>query len=368
MSRKERLLVNAIDVEQEYKVIGLDLAKNDTSCVCIAESGEIIAIDRLRYEDLIEAAEQLSPTIFAMEPCNGMHWLVNQLQDYGHECRVISGGAVQQYVESHFGKQKTDLNDAQAIAYLALDEMLRSIRAKTPSEMSIQALQAIRTQLTKQKVASIVCFKSMCQGYGISIGKNKSSVVDFISLLEETSKIPDEVKEALKMLIANYKVLRTRISKIDKVLEKIVVTNPIGKRLKDIPSFGVQCAARLLTIAPNIKDFKGPKDLVAYCGLVPRNITTGHIQKTAGITKRGDKLMRRNVVQAANVLYCKNKHGQLQSCKLKRWMDKKLKILPYPKFIIQLAAKLLRIAYAVMRDGTEFDYARAGVARSALIS
>ena len=46
MSRKERLLVNAIDVEQEYKVIGLDLAKNDTSCVCIADSGEIIAIDQ----------------------------------------------------------------------------------------------------------------------------------------------------------------------------------------------------------------------------------------------------------------------------------------------------------------------------------
>ena len=83
MSRKERLLVNAIDVEQEYKVIGLDLAKNDTSCVCIADSGEIIAIDRLSYSDLLEAAERLSPTIFAMEPCNGMHWLVNQLQDYG---------------------------------------------------------------------------------------------------------------------------------------------------------------------------------------------------------------------------------------------------------------------------------------------
>ena len=171
MSRNKRLLVNAIDVEQEYKIIGLDLAKDDTSCVCIAESGEIIAIDRLSYADLLEAAEQLSPTIFAMEPCNGMHWLVNQLQDCGHECRVISGSAVQQYVESHFGKQKTDLNDAQAIAYLALDEMLRFIRAKTPSEMSIQALQTIRTQLTKQKVASIVCFKSLCQGYGISIGK-----------------------------------------------------------------------------------------------------------------------------------------------------------------------------------------------------
>ena len=47
MSRKERLLFNTIDVEQEYKVIGLDLAKNDTSCVCIAESVAIIAIDSL---------------------------------------------------------------------------------------------------------------------------------------------------------------------------------------------------------------------------------------------------------------------------------------------------------------------------------
>lgn len=255
------------------------MAKNDTSCVCIADSGEIIAIDRLSYSDLLETAKQLSPTIFAMEPCNGMHWLVNQLQGYGHECRVISGSMVQQYVESHFGKQKTDLNDAQAIAYLALDEMLRSIRAKTLSEMSIQALQTIRTQLSKQKTASIVCFKSMCQGYGISISKGKSSVATFVALLKETDKIPEEVKEALRMLISNYSVLRMRISKIDKVLEKIVVNNPTGKRLKDIPSFGVQCAARLLTIAPNIKEFKGPKDLVAYCGLVPRNITTGHIQK-----------------------------------------------------------------------------------------
>lgn len=197
-----------------------------------------------------------------MEPCNGMHWLVNQLLDFGHECRIISGSAVQQYVESHFGKQKTDLNDAQAIACLALDEMLRFIRAKTPSEMSTQALQAIRTQLSKQKTASIVCFKSLCQGYGISISKGKSSVAAFVALLKETDKIPEEVKEALRMLIANYKVLRTRISKIDKVLEEIVVNNPTGKRLKDIPSFGVQCVARLLTIAPNIKEFKVQKILL----------------------------------------------------------------------------------------------------------
>lgn len=54
VTRKERLLVNTIDVEQECKVIGLDLAKNDTSCGCITEPGEIITIDHLRYGDLLE--------------------------------------------------------------------------------------------------------------------------------------------------------------------------------------------------------------------------------------------------------------------------------------------------------------------------
>ena len=103
MSRKERLPDKSIDVEQEYKIIGLDLAKDDTSCVWIAESGEIIAIDRLSYADLLEAADQLYPTIFAMEPCNGMHWLVNKLQEYGHKCRVVCVCFVFFFVVFFFG-------------------------------------------------------------------------------------------------------------------------------------------------------------------------------------------------------------------------------------------------------------------------
>lgn len=66
MSQKERLFVNAIDIEQEYKVIDFDPTKTLPPCVCIAKSIEIIAFDRLRYEDLLEAEESLSPTIFAM--------------------------------------------------------------------------------------------------------------------------------------------------------------------------------------------------------------------------------------------------------------------------------------------------------------
>lgn len=44
-----------------------------------------------------------------------MTYLVHELEELGHECRIINGEAVKDYVKSHFAGQKNDLNDAQAI-------------------------------------------------------------------------------------------------------------------------------------------------------------------------------------------------------------------------------------------------------------
>lgn len=106
MSRKRRLAVQRLSVTEEYQVIGLDLAKNDVTVFGITQDGELHCIDRLTYPDLLKQAEQISPTIFAMEPCNGMNYLVDELKELGHECRVIKGEAVKDYVKSHFAGQK----------------------------------------------------------------------------------------------------------------------------------------------------------------------------------------------------------------------------------------------------------------------
>ena len=152
MSRMKRLAVQQLDVSKDYLVIGLDLAKTDTAVIAITTDGELYAIDRLKYSDLLNQARQLGSTVFAMEPCNGMTYLVHELEELGHECRVINGEAVKDYVKSHFAGQKNDLNDAQAIAFLAQDEMLKFIRVKAKSEMTMQTLQVVRQQLIKQQI------------------------------------------------------------------------------------------------------------------------------------------------------------------------------------------------------------------------
>ena len=45
----KRILVNTIDTDLEYEVIGIDLAKNCVSAILLTTDGEIFGIDRLDY-------------------------------------------------------------------------------------------------------------------------------------------------------------------------------------------------------------------------------------------------------------------------------------------------------------------------------
>lgn len=129
---KKKNTRKSIDTSISYQVIGIDLAKHLVSACLITGAGEIFGIDRLTYDDLLKSAERMSPTLFCMEPCPEVHYLAEKLQGYGHHTKVIDGAAVKEYIKTHFGGQKTDLNDAQAIAFLSLDTNLPEITPKIP--------------------------------------------------------------------------------------------------------------------------------------------------------------------------------------------------------------------------------------------
>lgn len=167
----KRILVNTIDTDLEYEVIGIDLAKNCVSAILLTTDGEIFGIDRLDYQELEKSAQELSPTIFAMEPCTEMNYMVQKLEDWGHHCIVISGKNVKDYVESHFSNQKTDLNDAQALAFLTKDTQLRTVKAKDPEQLKYASLTTLREQYVKQYRQTMVSLKGICQVWGLSISK-----------------------------------------------------------------------------------------------------------------------------------------------------------------------------------------------------
>ena len=120
-----------------------------------------------------------------MEPCCGYSQISLRLQNMGHEVKVISGHAVKNWIATHKSNQKTDLNDATALAKLALyDHDLQPIRVKNVEECRIASVQAIRIQLRTQATKSLVCFKSLCQCWGIVIRRGSLNKIGRASCRE----------------------------------------------------------------------------------------------------------------------------------------------------------------------------------------
>ena len=151
------------DKSNKWLAIGVDLAKYDNTVVGITEDGEVQIIERISTTDLLELASEIQPTTFAIEPCNGANILSLNLQAQGHEEKMISGVAVKDWVKVHLAGQKTDRNDALALAHLSRDTMLKPIRTKTVTEMRMQSIYAARKQLVKCRTSILVSLKGMSQ-------------------------------------------------------------------------------------------------------------------------------------------------------------------------------------------------------------
>lgn len=381
MTRKNTL--KSLPTDTEFRVVGLDLAKSDVSVAAIpVDDNTPSLVDRMTYADLLDWAGKISPTLFAMEPCNGYSLLCLQLENLGHEIKVISGWTVSMWINTHLSGQKTDLNDAIALARLAVsDAELTPIRHKSITEIRIQTVQAVRQQLMSQRSKSIVSFKALAQQWGIPCAAGHRNLKKLRESIEaKVDLITRPVANAMLFLLDAVKSLDRQIGQLNQTLQELVMSDERGRLLQSVLGVGTQISARVITVVGNIERFNSPRSLVAYVGVAPRNFITGHKNLTkkkhgncpdlshkgqGKISRRGDKLLRSLFIQDAACLYMQFCKDQLPECQLKRWILKQLAMQkPYGKLIVSLAAKLIRIVWAVLTYGEKFNIQKAGMTRS----
>jgi transposase len=370
-----------LDVNTEYSVIGLDLAKHDLSLAAISTDGEVFIVDQMTYADFLELAHGLSPALFSMEPCCGFSYLSAELQSLGHEVRVISGQAVSNWVKTYRSGQKTDANDAYALARLAENPDITSIRSKTLNEKRIMTIQGVRRQLVGQRTKTIVSFKGLIQEWGIQVKVGRRNLNQMQQFVDDRAEVFTEpVVKALTHMIEQIRSLDARIKELDSDLESMVMSDHQGRQLKQVLGIGTQIAARFISVVGDISNFKSARSLVAYLGCIPRNNITGHRNKPkiknglapdmsgkgqGKISRHGDKYLRSLLIQGAAVIYMQYSKRALDDCPLRRWLEKQLEVRkPYGKIMVSLAAKLIRIMWAVLTHREKFDISKVSVSRS----
>ena len=127
---------------------------------------------------------------------------------------------------------------------------------------------------------------------------------------------------------------------------------PACQRLLRIPGFGPIVATALVASVADASTFRNGRELAAWVGVVPRQRSTGGRTVLLGISKRGDKYLRSQVIHGARAaLRIAGRREDRRS----RWALEVERRRGKNIAIVALANKNLRTAWALLTQEVEYQ-------------
>jgi transposase len=328
----------------QIAVLGIDLGKNSCSVVGLDRTGKVLLRRRLQRESVIKLASGLAPCVVALEACCGAHHLGHALRDRGHDVRLMSPEYVRPYVKS----QKNDEWDAEAIAEAATRPTMRFVELKSPEQLDVQSLHRVRDRLVGERTALLNQLRAVLMERGITItrGRRKLERELVVILEDEDVRLSQRVRALLADMRAEWRELDRRIAAFDDEFAALAKTDDTARRLVSIPGIGVLNATALVAAIGNGATFARGRDLAAWLGLVPRQVTTGGKPRLLGISKRGNKYLRKLLIHGARAALPSLSAGPTP---IGRWLQGLMARAHKNRVVVALANKLARIAWAVLR-------------------
>jgi transposase len=327
----------------KLQALGIDLGKNLFHLVGLDSSGEVVIRKRCSRTQVLTFTANLQVQVIGMEACSGAHFLGRALREQGHEVRLMPAQYVKPYVQSN----KSDYIDAEAIAEAVQRPRMRFVPIKTEEQLDLQALHRVRERWVMRRTAVVNQARSLLLERGFPLPKGRHHLVEALPRILEDAEL--KLSGSFRVLLAQLKLeleqLGARIEEMDTEIQREVRENEACQRLTAIPGVGPVTATALIGAIGNASAFRKGRDLSAWMGIVPGQYSTGGKTKLLGISKRGNKYLRRLFVQGARSVL---QHREKQVPALRRWLAGLLSRTHQNVVIVALANKLVRMAWAVL--------------------
>src|SRR5690242_10121209 len=334
----------------QIAVLGIDLGKNSCSVVGLDRAGRVVLRRRLHRDSVAKLAAEMSPCVMAMEACCGAHHLGRLLAAQGHQVRLMSPEYVRPYVKA----QKNDDRDAEAIAEAATRPTMRFVELKAEAQLDMQTVHRARDRLVGERTALINQLRAILLERGITAPKGRRKLevhLDLLASQEGGIPVSRRIQELVEDMRAQWRVLDERIAKIDDEIVQSARTSEAARRLTTIPGIGALNATALVAAIGNAESFARGRDLAAWLGLVPRQLTTGGRPRLAGISKRGNRYLRKLLIHGARAAL---PSVAASDTPLGAWLRKLTARTHKNTAVVAFANKLARIAWAVLRRQGSF--------------
>lgn len=334
------------------ETLGIDLGKTLCSVAGLDKTGKVILRRRVQRYRLLKFLSELSPCVVAMEACGGAHHVARFCQDTGHEPRLMSPLYVRPYVKVH----KNDDRDAEAIAEASTRPTMSFVTVKSAEQLDLQALHRARERLIHSRTRLINQARAFLMERNIRIGVGRHVFQRTVRqiLIEINDDISHRIHDLIADMIAELDEINSRVAVFDTEIKTLAQTDPAMERLTEIPGIGPMIASALIAAIGDGSAFAKGRDLSAWLGLVPRQVSTGGKSKLIGISKRGNPYLRKLFIHGARTVLHLIKD---RTTPLARWVDQLMQRRHGNVVAVAMANKLARIAWAVLTKNERYNQA-----------
>jgi transposase len=327
-------------------LIGIDIGKHVFHLHAQDKFGKEVSRKKCSRPQMMRFLANHPLCTVVMEACAGSHCLAREIKAMGHEAKLISPQFVRSFVKSN----KNDFVDAQAICEAASRPSMRFVTPKSPEQQTLSVSHRMRESLIRDRTKTVNQMHGFLLEFGVSLPTGLAVIKRLASVLEEHD-LPVRLVALLQRLHEHFVYLSEQIKVLDEELASQLADDDLGSRLLTIPCVGPITASLLAVEMGDAQQYGSSRDFAASVGLVPRQYSTGGRPALLGISKRGDKNLRRLLVQCARVYLMRLKY---QKGPLADWVCSLLARRHSNVVACALANKLARIAWAITTRHTQY--------------
>lgn len=297
-------------------VVGMDLG--DRWCVVGGidlGTGEVLEHRRVRTDpESIERffAAMPAPARVVLETGTHSPWISRCGERHGHQVLVAQARKLRAIWQSD---RKSDDADVDILWQLgqAKPELLAPIRhrsARTQAHLSV-------LRLREQAVDTRTGLVSAARGTAKSMGYRLPACSPETFHRAAAEALPEELAPALRPLLGAVEALTATIREYDREVVRLCRQEypTQTRRLLEVHGVGPLTALAFVLVIADPCRFPKSRQVGAYVGLVPRRDQSGDTDRQLPISKAGDRMLRRLLVQCAHHIL--GPFGK--DCDLRRW-------------------------------------------------
>jgi transposase len=340
------------------KYAALDVSMEKTAICVVDESGKGMIEGKVPTDPdaitawLAEKAGSLEKV--GMETGPLAVWLWNELRARG--LSIVCLDARHASAALAMMPNKTDRHDAAGLAQIVRTGWYKEVRIKSHAAYVVRALLSARDTLVgiRGKIENEI--RGLLKTFGVMFGKK---VGGFTRRAEEIVAgelaVSPEIKRIIEVLLEARRAILDRIKVLDSRVRSFAKANATARLFMTAPGVGAVTALSVASAYDDPARFSRSSSAGAYLGLTPRRYESGEISRNGRISKRGSKLTRKHLFEAANALLTRDR----KFSSLKAWGLRLAKIAGFKKAKVAVARKLAVILHAMWKTRTPFRWSAA---------